>query len=207
MSFFRTRLSVAAAAWVSVSCASANTYVWREMDFAPLPAAGLAGAPVLILPLVGLEAGPGVEGDGDIGPNAKARVDSVIAVTLTKRVPAVPWMAAGTARARVEADSSLPHLDSLPMHLLPLRALMTVSPELIEPLRSLITITQGRYVMAPVRVTWRPGANGLKRAEFTVLLIDARVGAVAWKSDVAGEDTTPLGALMQAVWMLTATAR
>lgn len=207
MSFLRTRLGVALAVLAALSCASANAYMWRESDFSPLPIDGLAGAPVLVVPLGVLAGDPGAKGSEDLSFAARVRVDSVIASGLRRRVPSVPWLDPATVRERAEADRSLPHPDSLALQDLKLRALMGVPPALLEQLRRLTTINQGKYVLMPARVTYRATKTGRARVEFTVILIDTRVGAIAWKSDVRGDDDTPLDALSAAIWSLTAQGR
>ncbi|MSR07122.1 MAG: hypothetical protein EXR93_08675 [Gemmatimonadetes bacterium] len=203
MSFFRTRLGVALATLATVSCAAAGAYMWRDSDFSALPIDGLAGAPVMVLPLLELAADPGAIGSEDLSYAQRLRVDSVIASGLHRRVPYVPWMDAVTVRERAEADRSLPHPDSLATSKLRLRALMGVPSDLLEQLRRLVTINHGRYVLMPARMTFKATKTGRARAEFTVILVDTKVGAIAWKSDAWGSDDTAFNAVTAAIFVLT----
>lgn len=204
MPLLRIHLGLTVAAFASLSCASGTAYMWREKEFARLPTSGLWGSTVIILPVDTLAAAPGFEGAGELGAVGRRQADSVIAATLKIRAPNVVWTSAAMLRARAEADTSVPHPDSLLVHLLALRALMSVSAPLLEQLEKVVTITQGRYVLAPVWVTYRRGRRRPARAEVTLVLVNVKVGAVAWKSDVAGEDANPLVALAQAIRTLTA---
>ena len=185
------------AALVTMSCATSSAYEWHEARYAPLPSAGLGGAPVVILPIGAVVAETGEAAVP--GP-----VDSVIAATLSARVAGTSWFSAAAVRVRAQADRSMPHPDSLPMELLPFHLVKVVPQPLLGQMRLLVTKTRGKYILFPVRLTYRPGRGARAvRAEFTAVLVDTTVGVVAWKSDVAGEGDTPLAALTAALWVLT----
>ena len=203
MPLLRTGLAAALAAISVLSCSTSLAYTWRDDDFAALPVGGLAGHRIWILPVMDLSAAPGVEDDGAVGPGARTRADSVIAATLQRRVPASSWVPAAEVRARAEADRTLPHPDSMPMHLLQLRALMSVPQKLLDQMRALVASDQGRYIFVPARLTYRVTSNRRARVEATVLLIDTKLGVAVTKSDVSGEDATSLGALTATIRALT----
>jgi hypothetical protein len=62
---------------------------------------------------------------------------------------------------------------------------------LASQLRSLIALSEARYVLVPVelRITNLPGAHGVGRATLHVVLIDARRSQVQWMGDVSGATT------------------
>ncbi len=204
MSRFGSRALPVIAAFAALSCASANAYTWRAADYAPLPADGLAGAPVLILPLANLVGNPAVAGGADTGPAARAIADSVIVSTLNRRLSNVGWIPASEMRRKAEADPSLPHPDSMPMHQLSNRALMGVPRPLLDQMRALMATTQGHYLLVPVHLAYLPGFRLPARAQLTLMLVDTKVGANGWKSDVSGEGTDALSALTTAIRTLTA---
>jgi hypothetical protein len=200
----RLSLSLAFVALAALSCATASTeYRWQGQFFSFLPEV-LPGAPVMLLPTIVLVADSGAVGASETGFAAKVRLDSAIATTFANLVTDTPWLGANEVRSRAEANPSLPHPDSMPMHLLPLKAAETVPRPLMTQIGALAKIHPGRYILVPGRVTYKATRTGRARVEASLVMIDVKIGWVLWRSDFAGEADTELNAIAVALRRLTA---
>lgn len=204
----RSRLIVAVASLVSLSCASTgNTdYTWSQSRFGQLPT-GLSGSPVMLFPIMGVAVAPDFNGTSDTTSRARAEADSVLFATLSRRLTTIFWVSAQSLRDR-SREHGLVQPDSLPMHTMSLQVMHRVSEPLLGQLRKLNDAVHGRFLMVPVRVTYRPGKKQYPaRAELSVLLLELASGVIAWRSDVAGEAETAPAALAQAILGVTGTWR
>ena len=203
MPLFRTPARLVLAALAALSCAVSNEYVWRGQYFSFLPEV-IPGAPVMLLPTIVLAADSGAVGADRIDRAGKVRLDSAIAATFSQLVTDTPWLDANTVRSRAEANPALPHPDSMPMHLLPLKAAETVPDTLMDQIRRLARLHPGRYHIVPAHITYRATRTGRARAEISIVMIDVKIGWVLWRSDFAGEGDTELGAVATGLKKLTA---
>lgn len=203
MPVYRTPARLVIAVLAALSCAVSNEYVWRGQFFSFLPEV-LPGAPVMLWPTIVLAADSGAVGASDTGLVGRLRLDSTIGATFARIVPDSPWLDAKTIRSRAEANRSLPHPDSMPMHLLPLKAAETVPATLMNQIRAVAKLHPARYHLVPGRVTYRATRNGRARAEVSLVMIDVKIGWVLWRSDFAGEGETELNAVAAGLQRLTA---
>lgn len=194
MPVYRTPARLVLAALAALSCAVSNEYVWKGQFFSFLPEV-LPGAPVMLWPTIVLVADSGAVGASDTGLVGRMHLDSAIGATFARIVPDSPWLDANTIRARAEANRSLPHPDSMPWHLLPLKAAETVPAVLMSQIRAVAKIHPARYHLVPGRVTYRATQSGRARAEVSLVMIDVKIGWVLWRSDFAGEADTELNAV------------
>ena len=194
MPVYRTPARLVLAALATLSCAVSNAYVWQGQFFSFLPEV-LPGAPVMLWPTIVLEADSGAVGANDTGPAGKIRLDSAIGAHFARIVPDSPWLDANTIRSRAQANRSIPHPDSMPWQLLPLKAAETIPKVLMEQIRAGAKIHPARYHLVPGHVTYRATRTGLARVEMSLVMIDVKIGWVLWRSDFAGEADTELNAV------------
>lgn len=75
----------------------------------------------------------------------------------------------------------------------PLKPEEQVSPVLVNNLRSLIALGDSRFALIPVEL-WFAHKGAESRASLRLVLVDGRVGQIAWAGDLAGEAGTAFGA-------------
>jgi hypothetical protein len=139
------------------------------------------------------------------------RSDSIIATLLGARASEVTWVGPAELRhiAR-RAPGIATDPDQLGTPFLRATNIVDVPDPLRYQLRTLMGLVGGRYVLVPAGLVFRKPAVGpsgrpaaAAAAELSVILIDARVGKVGWRTTARGEGNDPWTALTRAVKSLT----
>ena len=176
---------------------------------APLPTAGLAGQKVSVLPLTLAAAEDTLHWDALIADRRATldRSDSIIATLLVAREPEVTWVGpAELRRVARRAAGIAPEPDQMGTSFLRAETLIDVPDPLRYQLRTLVALAGGRFALVPAGLVYRhaPGSPaGVATAELSIVLIDARVGKVGWRTVARGEGLDPWTALTRAVKSLT----
>ncbi|PYO70629.1 MAG: hypothetical protein DMD71_01360 [Gemmatimonadetes bacterium] len=200
-------------AWcaVALACGHPAAQPQAPVPTAPLPTAGISGQQVGILPITLIAAEDTLHWDTVVSERDKA--DSVLTTLLKARAPEVGWVSPEELRRmarRAPGIATDPEQMATPLLRDP-RMVQVVDP-LRNQLRTLAAIAGGmRYVLAPAGLVYRrtvgltdgrtdhPAAT----AEITVVLVDVRLGRVAWRTVARGEADDPWTALTRAVKALT----
>jgi hypothetical protein len=176
---------------------------------APLPTAGLAGQKVSVLPLTLAAAEDTLHWDALIADRRATldRSDSIIGALLVAREPEVTWVGpAELRRVARRAAGIAAEPDQMGTSFLRAEALIDVPDPLRYQLRTLVALAGGRFALVPAGLVYRhaPGSPaGVATAELSIVLIDARVGKVGWRTVARGEGLDPWTALTRAVKSLT----
>lgn len=166
----------------------------------PLPApalllAPISGQPIPVLPLTYIVSDSGLAGMPVTRVAQLAWVDSLLAEALQARGPEATWIFPPELRrvakrgAGVVADP-----DRMTQAVMRFSNVSKVPDPLLSNLRALVAMTNSRYVMIPamIRVTRTP--DGVK-VESTLVLVDARSGAVLLRSNPVAIAPTAAAAL------------
>ena len=187
---------------------------------APLPTAGIAGQRVGLLPLTLVAAEDSLHWNAVLSDRAATlgRADSVIATLITARAPEVTWVRPDELRRAARRSGGVaPDPGQLGTAILRADRLVDVPDPLRSQLRTLVALAGGRYVMIPAALVYRrrPAAGvgtqpvaplhspPTATAELSIVLVDARLGKVGWRTVARGDGTDPWSALTQAVKALT----
>jgi len=176
---------------------------------APLPTAGLAGQKVSVLPLTLAAAEDTLHWDALIGDRRATldKSDSIIGTLLAAREPEVTWVGpAELRRVARRAAGIAAEPDQMGTSFLRAEALIDVPDPLRYQLRTLVALAGGRFALVPAGLVYRhaPGSPpGVATAELSIVLVDARVGKVGWRTTARGEGLDPWTALTRAVKSLT----
>ena len=186
---------------------------------APLPTAGLAGQRVSLFPLTLVGAEDTLHWEVELADRRAAldKSDSIIGALLGGRSPEVTWVTPADLRraarrgAGVAADP-----DQMGTALLRADKLIDVPDPLRYQMRTLVALAGGRYALIPAGLVFRratpPSSPGgaqhgaplpIAIAELSVVLVDARLGKVGWRTVARGEGDDPWTALTRAVKALT----
>ncbi|HEU5323048.1 MAG TPA: hypothetical protein VFX28_19740 [Methylomirabilota bacterium] len=187
---------------------------------APLPTAGIAGQRVALFPLTlvaaedSLQWGPLLADRGA----ALARADSVIVSLITARAPEVTWVSPEELRRAARRSGGVAaDPGQLGTAILRAERLTDVPDPLRSQLRTLVGLAGGRYAMIPAALVYRRRSAGgvgaqhaaplhtppTATAELAIVLVDARLGKVGWRTIARGDGADPWGALTMAVKALT----
>ena len=176
---------------------------------APLPTAGLAGQKVSVLPLTLAAAEDTLHWDALLADRRATldRSDSIIGTLLAAREPEVTWVGpAELRRVARRAAGIAAEPDQMGTSFLRAEALIDVPDPLRYQLRTLVALAGGRFALVPAGLVYRhaPGSPaGVATAELSIVLVDARVGKVGWRTVARGEGLDPWTALTRAVKSLT----
>jgi hypothetical protein len=137
------------------------------------------------------------------------KCDSIIATFLTARASEVTWVGPPELRhiAR-RAPGIAPDPDQMGTPFLRASNITNVPDPLRYQLRTLMGLVGGRYALVPAGLVFRlpagpSGRPAVATAELSVVLIDARVGRIGWRTIARGEGGDPWTALTRAVKSLT----
>jgi len=197
---------------------SATPHELALVPTAPLPTAGLASNRVPILPftLVVAEDSLGWEPVLVDRKAVLAAADSVLGVLLKVRAPEVSWVLPDELRRQARRSPTFgSNPDQMATALLRNERLVDVPDPLRSELRTLVALAGGaRYALVPAALVYRratpdtlgtaPGSTAaVARAELSIVLVDARLGRVGWRTVARGEGNDPWTALTRAVKALT----
>jgi hypothetical protein len=184
---------------------------------APLPTAGLASNRVPVLPftLVVAEDALGWEQVLIDRQAVLAAADSVLGGLLEVRAPEVSWVLPAEVRRQARRSPTFgSNPDQMATALLRDERLVQVPDPLRSELRTLVALAGARYALVPAALVYlraSPDTSGaapasaaaVARAELSIVLVDARLGRVGWRTVARGEGNDPWTALARAVKALT----
>ena len=185
---------------------------------APLPTAGIASARVPVLPitLIAAEDSLGWQATLADRAGALAAADSVLGTLLQARSPEVNWVLPDELRREARRSPTFAtNPDQMGTALLRTEKLEQVPDPLRAELRTLVALADARYALVPAALVYRrmdpkglPDGRGLTgarmaTAELTIVLVDARLGKIGWRTVARGDGDDPWTALTRAVKALT----
>jgi hypothetical protein len=206
----RLRLAAAKTILLSVAapaCATAQ----REAKVEPLPnvsafsTQAVAGKTVGVLPITLVVADPAIQSDSVYASYrdrrlALSRADSLISEALVTRGPEVGWVLPPELRKIARRSAGfVPDPDQMGQALLRSPKVTTIPDPLRSSLRSLLAIADSRLAFVPASLSFSPEADGMIRADLSVVLADVRIGKVLWRSLALGRGRTPDDALNAAL--------
>lgn len=177
----------------------------------PLPLAGLASVKVPVLPLTLLASDDSL-GWGSMFADrhaALARVDSILGTLLQGRAPEVTWVLPDELRRQARRSPTFAaNPDQMGTAILRGGKVGDFVPDpLRSDLRALVAIADARHALVPAQLVYRRMAGSadgrMGTAELTVVIVDARLGQVGFKTVARGDGTDPWMALTRAVKALT----
>lgn len=153
----------------------------------PLPVQGLllaplVGLPIPVLPLTYLIADADTPGLPGSHAAQLTWADSVLAEALVTHGPEATWIfPAELRRVARRAPWTVTDPDHMSQSVMRFQNITKVPDPLFANIRSLIAMTGSRVVMIPAAVHFTRGVDGVK-AEAILVLVDARNGAILWRS-------------------------
>lgn len=177
----------------------------------PLPLGGLASMKIPVLPLTLIGADETLRWTQFANQHAAlASADSVVGALLPARAPEVTWVLPEELRRQARRSPTFAtNPDQMGSAILRGARVGDFMPDpLRSELRALVAIADARYALAPAQLVFRrdtlPGIPaGTGTAELTVVLVDARLGRVNWRTVARGDGPDPWTALTRAVKALT----
>lgn len=184
---------------------------------APLPTAGLASNRVPILPFTLVLAEDSLRWEQVLADRQAvlAAADSVLGALLTVRAPEVTWVLPDEVRRQARRSPTFgSNPDQMATAVLRSERLVQVPDPLRSELRTLVALAGARYALIPTALIYlraTPDTSGtmprsgaaVARAELNIVLVDARLGRVGWRTVARGEGNDPWTALTRAVKALT----
>ena len=177
---------------------------------APLPVGGLASVKVPVLPLTLLAADDSLGWGRHFADQHAALgvADSIFGTLLKLRAPEVTWVLPEDLRRQARRSPTFAaNPDQMGTALLRGERVVDVPDPLRAELRTLVAIADARYALVPAQLVFvrTPGsaAPGTGTAELTVVIVDARLGRVGFRTIARGDGTDPWMALTRAVKALT----
>lgn len=154
----------------------------------PLPAPGLllaplAGQPIAVLPVTYLVF-DNVSGGGlpATRPAQLAWADSILADGLQARGPEAAWIwPAELRRVARRAPGMVTDPDRMGQSVMRYENLKRVPDPFLSNIRSLVAMTGSRFVLIPAALRFTQVGDSV-RVEATLVLADARLGVIAWRS-------------------------
>jgi hypothetical protein len=139
---------------------------------------------------------------------ALALADSIFGSLLKMRAPEVTWVLPEDLRRQARRSPTFAaNPDQMGTALLRGERVVDVPDPLRAELRTLVAIADARYALVPAQLVFRrkPGSADLRMgtAELTVVIVDARLGRVGFRTIARGDGTDPWTALTRAVKALT----
>ena len=176
----------------------------------PLPVAGLASVKVPVLPLTLLAADDSLGWGQHFADQhaALASADSILGTLLKMRAPEVTWVLPEDLRRQARRSPTFAaNPDQMGTALLRGARVVDVPDPLRAELRTLVAIADARYALVPAQLVFvrTPGSADPRTgtAELTVVIVDARLGRVGFRTIARGDGTDPWMALTRAVKALT----
>jgi len=188
---------------------SASSQTPLPAPTAPLPTAGIASARVPVLPLTLIAAEDSLGWQTVLGSReaALAAADSVLGTLIRTRSPEVNWVLPEELRREARRSPTFAaNPDQMGTALLRAEKLEMVPDPLRAELRTLVALAGARYALVPAALVFRRTAGstgGMATAELTIVLVDARLGRIGWRTVARGDGGDPWSALTRAVKALT----
>ena len=177
----------------------------------PLPLAGLASEKVPVLPLTLIAADDSLGWGARIADRRAAlgTADSILGTLLQARAPEVSWVLPDDLRRQARRSPTFAtNPDQMGTALLRGAKVGDFLPDpLRSELRALVAIADARHALVPAQLVFRPAAGAagprMGTAELTVVIVDARLGQVGYRTVARGDGPDPWTALTRAVKALT----
>lgn len=177
----------------------------------PLPLAGLASVKVPVLPLTLLAFDDSLPWASSFADRRAALgiADSILGTLLQGRAPEVTWILPAELRRQARRSPTFAaNPDQMGTAILRGAKVGDFLPDpLRSDLRALVAIADARHALVPAQLVFRRTAGSADArtgtAELTVVIIDARLGQVGFKTVARGDGTDPWTALTRAVKALT----
>lgn len=177
----------------------------------PLPLTALASVKIPVLPLTLIGADETLRWPQFANQRAAlTSADSVVGALLPARAPEVTWVLPDELRRQARRSPTFAaNPDQMGSAVLRGARVGDFVPDpLRSELRALVAIADARYALAPAQLVFRrdtlPGTPaGTGTAELTVVIVDARLGRVNWRTVARGAGPDPWTALTRAVKALT----
>ena len=181
---------------------------------APIPTAGIAGQRVGVLPLtrVGAEEELGFAWVDTARHATLQKADSLFGELLKARASEVTWVLPSELRLEARRSPSVAtNPDQMGTAFLAAEGITEVPDPLRSELRTLVALAGGRFVLAPASLVFKktptpdvgPPPHGTVTVEFTVVMLDTRLGTVGWRTVAHAEADDPWLAYIRAVKAMT----
>ncbi len=205
------RSSLAIAAPLLLACAASAQQPITPPPPAPLPAVapvpvqGLVGQSVALMPITLIGADPALQVDSLYSPwrdrrTALSTADSMIGEAFAGRAPEVKWVLPPELRKIARRSPGIVgDPDLMGQAVLRSPKLKNIPDPLRSSLRNLMALVGGRVVMVPAALGFGRQADGLVRANLSLVAADVRNGKIVWRSAPAGSGATPAEALAAAL--------
>lgn len=160
--------------------------------------APIVGQPIPILPIAYIVADTGIA----MPATRLARLawaDSLIDEALEARGPEATWLVpADLRKVARRAPGMVTDPDHMSQAVMRFLNLKKVPDPLLANMRALVAMTNSRFVMIPaaLRISEQDGAV---HVELTLVLADARSGAIAWRSSPVADAPTAAAAIAAAI--------
>jgi hypothetical protein len=167
----------------------------------PVPTEALVGQNVALMPMTLVAADPALQADTVYAPYRDRRTvllwaDSLIGDAFTGRAPEVRWVLPPDLRKVARRSPGIVgDPDQMGQAALRSPKLREIPDPLRSSLRNLMAVVGGRVVMVPASIGFGRQADGLIRADLTLVAADTRTGKVLWRSVANGSGTNPREAL------------
>jgi hypothetical protein len=171
----------------------------------PVPAQGLAGQQVAVVPLTLVTTDPAFQSDSLFDAYRDRRTtltwaDSVIGEAFVGRAPEVKWVLPPALRKVARrAPGIVGDPDQMGQAMLRAPKLRDIPDPLRASLRNLMAVVGGRVAMVPAALGFSPDTAGRVRAELSLVAADTRSGKIVWRSLALGTGPTPATALTAAL--------
>ena len=172
---------------------------------APVPVQGLVGQSVALMPITLIGADPALQADTLYTSwrdrrTALSTADSMIGEAFAGRAPEVKWVLPPELRKIARRSPGIVgDPDLMGQAMLRSPKLKDIPDPLRSSLRNLMALVGGRVVMVPASLGFGRQADGLVRADLTLVAADVRNGKVVWRSAPAGSGMTLAEALAAAL--------
>lgn len=180
---------------------------------APIPAAGLAGQRVMLLPSTLAVAADTLGWQDRLSDRQAtlAQADSVVGSLLAERATEVTWVRSAELRRAVQLSAGMAgDPGQFPTSVLRTSGVTDVPDPLRSQLRNLAAVARARFGLIPAAIVWVPtdtaaatravvSGSGAGTAEVTFVLVDARLGQVVFRTVARGAGADPWAALTRAV--------
>ena len=178
---------------LAVPAAAQQKPVKPKVPAIPLATAGLAGQGVAVLPLTMLVSDTHVPGTS--GTKARTALlswaDSLLGDVLTEHAPEVTWILPPALRKNaLRGAGMLPAPDRMGQSMM--RAPIKEVPDPLRTyLRQLLALSGGaRYAFVPAALYLTPEGDDSLKLQLSAVLIDGRLGRVAWRTLAVGTGDT-----------------
>jgi hypothetical protein len=167
----------------------------------PVPTAALVGQHVAVMPITLIAPDPALQSDTVYAPYRDRRTaltwaDSLIGDAFTGRAPEVRWVLPAELRKIARRSPGIVgDPDQMGQAALRSPKLREIPDPLRSSLRNLMAVVGGRAVMVPASIGFGRQADGLVRADLSLVVADTRTGKVLWRSLATGSGSNPREAL------------